>query len=236
MPRDSFSITVLVTANLVPLSGVVLFGWDAAVIVLLYWSENIIIGFYNILKMVFLMDDGRILIPGKVFMVPFFCVHFGGFCAAHGFFLMTFFNLGSPEHALSFPHTWPGPLVFVQMLVSVIIHLWQNRPPGMEWPLLCLVLSHGMSFVQNYLGRQEYTSFSLNTLMGLPYKRIVLMHVAIIAGGLPVMVLGSPVPLLIVLVFLKIGLDIWLHQRSHDHAHKGKRGIRRDRQDVQIHT
>ena len=41
-----------------------------------------------------------------------------------------------------------------------------------------------------------------------PYKRIVLMHVAIIAGGVPIMMLGSPVPLLCILVFLKIGMDV----------------------------
>ncbi len=29
------------------------------------------------------------------------------------------------------------------------------------------------------------------------------------------MMLGSPVPLLCILVFLKIGMDVWLHIKSH---------------------
>ncbi len=38
---------------------------------------------------------------------------------------------------------------------------------------------------------------------------------AIIAGGVPIMMLGSPVPLLCFLIILKIGMDIWLHSKSH---------------------
>ena len=37
---------------MVPLWGVLFFNWDAFYIVLLYWAENLVIGFYNILKMV----------------------------------------------------------------------------------------------------------------------------------------------------------------------------------------
>ena len=51
--------------------------------------------------------------------------------------------------------------------------------------------------------------------MNRPYKRVVLLHVAIIAGGMPIMMLDSPVPLLFILVLLKIYLDIRLHTKSH---------------------
>jgi hypothetical protein len=36
---------------MVPLWGVLFFNWDAFYLVFLYWSENLVIGFYNILKM-----------------------------------------------------------------------------------------------------------------------------------------------------------------------------------------
>jgi hypothetical protein len=39
--------------------------------------------------------------------------------------------------------------------------------------------------------------------------------VAIIAGGFLVHKLGSPLPLLLILVAAKIGLDLKLHRRSH---------------------
>ena len=41
----------LLIANAIPLWGVIFLGWDAFYIVLLYWTENLIIGFYNVLKM-----------------------------------------------------------------------------------------------------------------------------------------------------------------------------------------
>jgi hypothetical protein len=38
-------VLALLAANAIPLFGVVFLGWDAFHIVLLYWAENIVIGF-----------------------------------------------------------------------------------------------------------------------------------------------------------------------------------------------
>lgn len=213
--KTSLSIQALTVANLLPLLGVVFLGWDAAAIVLLYWIENLIIGFSNILMMILVKVDS----PGrqlqKLFMIPFFCIHFGGFCAVHGFFLLVFFKIGSDSEILGSGQPWLGPLVFLQLLFSVVKQLWQSRPPGLEWPVLGLVVSHGLSFVKNFLFGQEYLTLKINDIMMRPYKRIVLMHVAIIAGGMLIMMLGSPVALLCVLIFLKIAMDIWLQAKSH---------------------
>ena len=51
--------------------------------------------------------------------------------------------------------------------------------------------------------------------MGAPYARVVVMHVAIIAGGFLSMVFGSPAALLFVLVVLKTIIDVELHLREH---------------------
>ncbi len=58
--------------------------------------------------------------------------------------------------------------------------------------------------------------------MNRPYKRILVLHVAIIGGGFLVMALQSPLSLLIILVALKICLDIYLHHRSHRHESHGE--------------
>ena len=213
--RPSFSILALIAANLAPLFGILFFGWDAASIVLLYWVENLIIGAYNILMIIWVKVKSRSDQFKKLFIIPFFCVHFGGFCAVHGFFLLTFFKLGGDMDAFAPQSPWLGPLVFVQLLVSVIGQLWDSRPPGMEWPVIGLVVSHGISFFRNYLMGGEYLTFTIGKLMSRPYNRIVLLHVAIIAGGAPIMMLGSPAPLLCILVVLKIGMDIWLYHKSH---------------------
>jgi hypothetical protein len=215
LQKPSLSIQVLTVANLLPLFGVVFLDWDAAAIVLLYWIENLIIGLFNVLRMILVKAESAAGQFQKLFMIPFFCVHFGGFCAVHGFFLLAFFKIGSTWDAFAPGDPWLGPLIFLQLLYSVVMQLWQSRPPGLEWPVLGLAVSHGISFVKNFLLGREYLSLKINQIMMRPYKRIVLMHVAIIAGGVLVMMLGSPVGLLCVLIFFKIGMDIWLHVKSH---------------------
>jgi hypothetical protein len=64
-------------------------------------------------------------------------------------------------------------------------------------------------------GPLEYVGLKTGRIMTAPYGRILVLHIAIIAGGFLVITLGSPVGLLLALVALKIGMDIMLHRRSH---------------------
>jgi hypothetical protein len=91
---------------------------------------------------------------------------------------------------------------------------------GDLWPaLLALFVSHGYSFVTNFLGRQEHKRRTVNHQMGEPYGRIMFMHLVLIFGGFLVMLLGSPVPVLIAV----IGLKIWFDLRAHIRQHGGKK-------------
>ena len=219
--KDTLSFTALIGANLIPLAGVFFFNWDVTFIVLLYWFENLIAGFYNILKIALIRKENSVFSPEKFFIIPFFCVHYGGFCAIHGFFLTIFFKIGSSGSP--FPEGgahWWGPLIFIQMLFNVIAKVWANSPPGMIWALLGLFISHGISFVENFILGGEYRSSTIKELMHQPYQRIVVMHIAIIAAGIFVMKLNSPMPMLIILILLKIVFDIFLHRRSHNKAKK----------------
>lgn len=216
LAKTKFSILALIAGNLVPVAGILFLGWDAAALLLLYWAENIVIGFYTALKMACLkVERGQDL--AKLFFVPFFMLHFGGFCALHGLFIMAFLKIGGGPGSFftGSALNWPGPLVFIQLLVGVIAHLMDNLPQGLEWPLVGLLASHGVSFFQNFILGGEYASMNIQQVMMQPYKRIVLLHVTIIAGGLPVMMLGSPAWMLFAMVALKIGMDIHLHVKSH---------------------
>ena len=113
---------------------------------------------------------------------------------------------------------WPCFLVFVQMLFNVIGYMYSVIPPQVRLAVLALFVSHGISFVQNYLLKREYTNARPDKLMGSPYGRVVVMHIAILAGGFLTMAVGSPAPLLVVLVVLKTVLDVSLHNREHKKA------------------
>lgn len=203
----------LLAANTLPIVGVLCFGWDAFAIVLLYWTENIVIGFYNVLKMAFVKMDHPVEHLGKLFMIPFFIVHYGGFTGGHGLFILTMFR---ESNASPFPsgNSWPCFLVFVQMLFNVVRQAFSIVPPNMMYAIAGLFVSHGISFGYNYFYKGERKRTSLEKLMGQPYGRIVVLHIAIIFGGFLTMTMGSPVGVLLILVLMKTGLDVKLHLRE----------------------
>ncbi len=199
----------LVSANLIPLFGVLYLDWDVGSIVVLYWLENLVIGGYTILKM--LVTEKL----GALFNVVFFTVHYGGFCAIHGMLVLELITTGagSPE---TLPETsWPGPLVLIEMFIDLVHRLFTAAPEHFTWVIIAMVLSHGVSFALNFIGQGEYKSTSAQKLMTAPYKRIAVLHIAIIAGAFLIKQLGSPLGLLLALVVFKIILDIKLHTRSH---------------------
>lgn len=195
------SVIALLAVNTIPLFGVFFFDWDAFLIVFLYCSENIVIGFYNILKMVFVAILQPTKIHGFKFQdrlnlllmgIPFFSLHFGIF--AFGICVIVCDLFDKPES------------VFTDV---------QNWSTEIRIAFLALLLSHGISFVRNFVLRREFASVHVVFLMIGPYGRVFLTFIALIAGGFLVQGLGSPTPLLVILVVLKTSLDLISHLLSH---------------------
>jgi len=207
--RSEIALAALVLANLVPLFGVLYLDWDVGSLVVLYWSENLVVGAYTILKLL-LKARGR-----ERFLVLFFTLHYGGFCAIHGFFVLQLTRFAGENWGQAAAVTWPGPLAILQMFVNLAQQVLSSAPREFLLACLALVVSHGVSFVLVYLGQREYAHTTMTELMNAPYRRIAVLHIAIIAGGFLVVQLGSPLGLLVALVALKIGMDIMLHNRSH---------------------
>ncbi|MEE4360674.1 MAG: DUF6498-containing protein [Pseudomonadales bacterium] len=205
--RRLASLLALILVNLLPVLGVLVWHWEVGSLLVLYWSENLIIGGFTLLKLIVNRP------VGGSFAALFFLIHYGGFCAVHGLFVLLLATDTEPSFIDGAP--WPFFLVFVQLLVSVVRQVLAMAPP--EWVLAfaALVLSHGLSLGLNYFGNGEYRGQTTQTLMRAPYGRIMVLHVALLAGGWAVLALGSPLPLLVVLVLLKLGLDVRLHRREH---------------------
>jgi hypothetical protein len=207
--RPEIALAALVLANLVPLFGVLYLDWDVGSLVVLYWSENLVVGAYTILKLL-LKARGR-----ERFLVLFFTLHYGGFCAIHGFFVLQLTRFAGENWGQAPAVSWPGPLAILQMFINLAQQVLSAAPREFLLACLALVVSHGVSFVLVYLGQREYAHTTMKELMNAPYRRIAVLHIAIIAGGFLVVQLGSPLGLLVALVALKIGMDIMLHNRSH---------------------
>lgn len=194
------SVIFLIIANLIPIYGVFLFHWQVFPILLLFWMENVVVGVFNVFKMLIASPASGKNWAAKVAMIPFFCVHYGIFTAVHGIFVIVVFGgyLGEGDAFLN-----TGSLF--QAIGDLQI----------GWALLALVLSHVVSFAVNYIGKGEYKQANLNELMSQPYSRVVLLHVTIIIGGFLASFLGSPVFALLFLILLKTFIDIQSHLREH---------------------
>jgi len=101
------------------------------------------------------------------------------------------------------------------MFINVVQQVMAHAPTGWTVPFVALVISHGVSFVSNFLLAGEREQVRLSELMAAPYSRIFLLHIAIIFGGIAAMAMGQPLAMLVILVLLKSGLDIKLHLREH---------------------
>jgi hypothetical protein len=180
------SIGSLFLSNLIPLIGVLFFGWSVSTILILYWSENVIIGFYNIIKMT--LAKGETKGPRtyeRFFLISFFIVHFSIFTFGHAAFVFSFFGSDNPS--------------FVSLLPA----------------LLPLFISHGVSMFVHFIKNKEYERVSFDSLFFQPYKRVVIMHLTIVFGAWIATAFHLPSLVLVVLVFLKIAVDIFFHKKEH---------------------
>ncbi len=190
------SQVALVLANAVPLVGVLLLGWTVFPLLLLYWLENVVVGGFNVLKMLLAKPAEPVYWAGKLFLIPFFIVHFGGFTFVHGVLVIAFFG--------------PKGIQPFDLLTAVPAAIRANQ---LGWGVLSLIASHGFSFYWNYVKNGEYQRASLQALMGQPYGRVMVLHLTMLFGGWIVMLLGSPVGALLVLVALKTAAD-WRGHRA----------------------
>lgn len=201
----------LVAANLLPLALVLAGYGDVGGLVVLYWAENVAIGFYTVLRM--LMARGGSA-GEKWSKTVFFCVHYGGFCFVHGVFVTTLFLSPEQLEAIRALPRWSGFGVFVQQLWLGANVMGLFSPVALLLPLLALFASHGVSFYTNYMRNGRYLTSRPDDSFWRPYPRIVLLHFCIIGGGFLIASHGSTVPLLAALVIGKTLIDLTLHRRS----------------------
>lgn len=212
------SAWVLVLANLIPIWGVLYDQWSIFSIVFLFWTENVVIGIFNIAKMLVCGFVGNAVggdanvSPARtsvgrgftsvsaMFLSAFFTFHYGMFCFVHGVFVIEL--LGRDKLPGGFPNPFERAI--------------RELSGDLSFAILALIASHGFSFVANYLKAGEYKQVALIQLMGAPYGRIVVLHLAIIVGAFVSLALGSGAGILLVLIAGKIILDLALHLKERE--------------------
>jgi len=209
MTSSAGAVVALVVANLVPLIGVLFFGWNVWMILIVYWLENGVVGVFNVLKMLKAQgpSDGSTSmrvngVPAatmsRAALIPFFIVHYGIFWLVHGIFVWTLPVFGTFESSTAATDLTTG-----------------FDPITIPLAVLVLTISHGVSYWFNFIKGGEYLRTSVARQMGAPYGRLVVLHVTIIIGGMAIAFTGAPAAAVAVLVGLKTVLDVGFHLAEH---------------------
>ena len=77
------------------------------------------------------------------------------------------------------------------------------------------MISHGVSFYQNYIKKEEFLRVSPMEMMSSPYNRIVVMHLTVIGGGVIFSFLGLTHLSRVAIIVIKTYLDYRFHSREH---------------------
>ncbi|MEA2622009.1 MAG: hypothetical protein QOH61_919 [Chloroflexota bacterium] len=175
---------VLVVTNLIPLAGVLWWGWDAFVIVFLYWLENGIVGVVTVLK---IRRAGRARNVAWIGIASFFTVHYGLFWVVHGVFVLV-----------------------LPVFARVDFSLPRISPLGLLLALAALAVSHFGNYRLVFVREGEYLRAEPQRLMWQPYARLFTLHFVILFGALLAALLGQPIALVVLLVLFKIAFELRL--------------------------
>lgn len=187
-------ITLLIALNTVPLYGVFQWGWKSFDLIFLYWIENLIIGFFMILRILIRRYSHPIELIMPLFLVPFFTLHYGIFCLVHGSIIINLFGKGLPGE-------------FAGMdIPEIILPFIQSQ--HLFWPIVALFIYQLVDWLRDSnergLGRD-----GIKELTTAPYHRIMVLHVTIIASGFALGTLNEPLSGILLLIAFKTGIDIY---------------------------
>ncbi len=211
------STLALIVANLIPLYGVLAWGWDPFLLLMLYWMDTVIIGLWTIATIAILPPGafGPIFVNGKPTYgrfprVAFFLVHAGMFAGIHFLFLW-----------IIFAGAWARKVHGVATFVGQIV-----LASGLWVPLAALFVSRGVSFLflelypdllpklarlvsERPVRPQPPGRDPAGLLLGF-YGRIFLMQIVIIFGAMLAFALGTMAPF-ILLIVIKTAADVAAH-------------------------
>ena len=205
-PPHTLRLLTYMASDLMPVVGVLAFGWQVFPILLLYWVENIVVGVMTVLEMRRAQGPG---IPGgfwatvrfngvrladmdrsKRSLIGLFCANYGIFTLIHGVFVVVMFGATAEGGA---PQAGPAGVVAAWWFWLAVASLW---------------LSHWLAYRREFVATGEFERVSPAQVMVRPYGRMIALHVAIVFGGWFIQSIGAPLGGLLILVAVKTACDV----------------------------
>jgi hypothetical protein len=213
-------LITLIAANLFVALQTVRHEWGYYETLLIYWSEVVILGGYNVLRLMVVgvagaaplgtwaarwVDLGSVL--NRFFFtvvgVVFFVLKFGAFAFGIGLFVLLLPAMMEPEKG--------GGGASIPRALSA-------AGPGLLIATGALCLSHGVSLIRNFLLSREYDRLNILHLVFWPYVRMSLVGVVLLLGLAAARVLpglGRETAFAVVMVLLKLLADAASHTLEH---------------------
>ncbi|MDF1751905.1 MAG: DUF6498-containing protein [Verrucomicrobiales bacterium] len=186
------SSLILFIANLLPFIAVWKMNWSFYDLLVLYWTEVILVGVINIFRMALI--NPRESTMGfhllKIAYVPFFAGHFGLFCVGIGLGLQVVFGKENFE------------------VGNQILQMLSGISRMVFWPL---VISHLFSFFWNYVSQREYRRTTILKRMVAPYLRTIPLLIFVVAASYACLHFKLPNWGLLALVLGKTLIDLIIH-------------------------
>lgn len=213
IPKPLF-VTLLILLNAVPVYGVIEWGWKSFDLIFLYWFENLVIGVFMILRILMRRYAHPVELTFPLFFAPFFTVHFGMFCYVHGMFIIGLFGKGLT-----------GELAGLN-IPEIIIPLIESH--HLFWPIMALVAYQLIDWIRD-TSERGFGSDSIKELTTAPYRRITVLHIAILASGFALGALNEPLTGLLLLIAFKTAMDIYHWNKDEKAASKNEQPVINDK-------
>ncbi|WP_154660477.1 DUF6498-containing protein [Halopiger goleimassiliensis] len=209
------AVAGLVLANLVPLVGVLAVGWTLHSLLVVYWLESGVMGvaYYGKIRRAEGGDDPDRLPDWEIKsfgeteprllesfvgkpngrIARYFATYFGACWLLHGAVVV-----------YGFPDEFPTMTV--------------ASPSAVVPAVLSLTAYHALSYRLNFLEGREYERVGPVTLLVDPLERVLVLHLTVVLGAIPIEWFGAPTGAVAVMVAAKTYVDLEAHRREHERA------------------
>jgi hypothetical protein len=209
----SFKITIisLAVSNVFLMVMALLFDWRTYDMVFIFWCENVVIGFYTAIK----LPACQMVSPENLnhFPVP---ARFIRYIISPAFLL--FMLIFSALH-----------LAMIHMMFYPEVESYAEAHKSFAFPeinrmalwsaLIALMISHGVSFLLHFVREKEYLKIRMDEMFLIPFKRLLVVHVVVLALGIGLGIFEGNSTLMVILFFTgKLWVDYKRHTNEHSTA------------------
>jgi hypothetical protein len=223
----STPLALQIAANLLSLGVALWLGWSPALILLLFWAENIVVALWQLPRILLAGGRKRRLMAGLMehaletnkdsASTPTEVARAAlleldrHLPRINNFFVAAFFLVH--YGFFTFGH---GVFVFQlflhqEMTLDNVLAFFSQK--GVMLALVGLMVSHGANFFSD-LASGRLATANPAKVMGEPYHRIVVLHLVVLGSAFALTFLDAPVAGIVILALVKTFMDVYLYRKQ----------------------